>query len=179
MLMQYATTAAVILWMMVAVAITTGNRTGQTATKKGQKTNKTWIRMRIRDYLNGLMNTIEQLGNEKWDDVGKYTASNQQKDLKATTSYWVNAITVLNAMRVQWSALMSLNGWVDATSTSVLSDIDAMVKQLTERTMTAKDLKAMKAAKDDIDAQIKALLDAKAMIESGQIDPKETGDAPK
>ena len=176
MLMQYAITTAVILWMMVVVSQTTGNRTGQTATKKGQKTNKTWIRMRIRDYLNGLMNTIDQLGDEKWDDVGKYTVSNQSKDLKATTSYWFNAITVLNAMRAQWVNICTLNGWVDATSSSVISDIDAMLNQLTERTMTAKDLKAMTDAKADIDAQIKALMDAKALIESGQMD---NGDAPK
>lgn len=174
--MQYAITTAVILWMMVVVTQTTGNRTGQTETKKGQKTNKTWIRMRIRDYMNGLMNTVEQLGDEKWDDVGKYTVSNQQKDLKATTSYWFNAITVLNAMRVQWVNICTLNGWVTGHDNAVTADIDAMINQLTERTMTAKDLKALKSAKADIDAQIKALLATKAMIESGQMPETESGD---
>lgn len=163
------------MFIIMSVAILSVETVVPKKDKKNQKTNKTWIRMRIRDYLNGLMNVIEQLGDAVWDDVGKYTVSKQTKDLKVSTSYWFNAIAVLNAMRVQWSALMTLNAWVDSTSKSVLSDIDAMVIQLNERCMTAKDLKAHMDSKSDIDEQIAALMAKKAALETGVETPKETG----
>lgn len=180
MLMQYAITTAVILWMMVVVTQTTGNRTGQTETKKADKkhtrTNKSWIRMRIRDYMNGIENVVWQLGNTEWDDVGKYTASNRGVDLKASTSFWVNAIVVLNAMRQQWADLSDMNGWVTSVDTSVLNDIDNMIRELNDRTLTKAELTAKATERDDLMAQMKAIqMQMDALNGIGT----DNGDAPK
>ena len=180
MLMQYAMTTAIILWMMVVVTQTTGNRTGQTETKKTDKkhtrTNKSWIRMRIRDYMNGIENVLWQLGNTEWDDVGKYTASKRGVDLKASTSYWVHCMVVLNAMRQQWSDLCTMNGWVTSTDTSVLNDIDNMVRQLNDMTLTKAELDAKATKADDLKAQIKAL---QQQMDALNGMATESGDAPK
>ena len=180
MLMQYAMTTAVILWMMVVVTQTLGNRTGQTEPKttdrKHTRTNKSWIRMRIRDFMNGLDNIVWQLNNTEWDDVGKYTTSKRGVDLKASNSFWMNSIVVLNAMRQQWADLSELNGWVTSVDTSVIADIDAWIIRCNEMTLTKteRDAKA-NAAKDLTDrmAELQKQLDALNGIGT------DDGDAPK
>jgi len=173
-------TYTIIILMMLVVALTTGNRTGQTETKKTDKkhvrTNKSWIRMRIRDYMNGIENVVWQLGNTEWDDVGKYTASKRGVDLKASTSFWVNAIVVLTAMRQQWADLSTMNGWVTSVDTSVLNDIDEMVRQLNDRTMTKAELDAKATIANDLKAQMAEL--QKQMDALNGI-TKDNGDAPK
>jgi len=180
MLMQYAMTTAIILWMLVVVGQTTGNRTGQTATKKTDKkhtrTNKSWIRMRIRDYMNGIENVVWQLGNTEWDDVGKYTASNRGVDLKASTSFWVHSIVVLNAMRDLWSDLSTMNGWVTSVDTSVLNDIDTMIRELNDRTLTKAELTAIDTERNDLVAQMKAIQQQMDALNGIGTDK---GDAPK
>ena len=180
MLITYMATYTIIILMMLVVALTTGNRTGQTETKKTDKkhvrTNKSWIRMRIRDYMNGLDNVVWQLGNAEYDDVGKYTASKRGVDLKASTSYWVHCIVVLNAMRQQWADLSTMNGWVTSVDTSVLNDIDEWIRKCNEMTLTKaeRDAKATKA--DDLKAQI-ALLQQQMDALNGIA--TDDGDAPK
>ena len=142
-----------------------------------KKTNKTWIRMRIRDYLNGLENTCIQIGMGKWDDV-KYTLTNQSKDLLASTSYWVNTIIVLTAMRNQWNELMTLNNWVGSTDKSVLTDIDNWLIDIKERTLTKAQLKARATKADDLNEQIRALIESRDALMMGVIDDEtESGDA--
>lgn len=118
------------------------------------KTNKTWIRMRIRDYMNGLVNVKLQIGLATWDDIGCYQMK-VGKDGKDSINFWLDSIGVLNAMVNQWTNLITMNNWVGSPDKSVIVDLNQWIKDAREMTLSkadkAKKAKAMKVLVTDME----------------------------
>lgn len=121
----------------------------ETMGNKKEKNGVSIMRMRVRDFMNGITNTL------KCD--------------KITQKEWAELFSVLTAMLSFWNTMIKERNLWEKIDHNVVYDLETMIETARMERLSAKEKAALKTATDELQKQIDELIAQKESIRNSVI----------